>query len=118
MTFENQYNWFYNKNDPLYYLNVNGAILNNFIAQGIYKNKPPNVNDVIYANIVYDKLVKFKDDADSLFSIIKQKKIMDKKKLYENLFNISNHYYEIYDFYDASQSADSLKSIAIQNNDW
>jgi len=118
VTFEDQYAWFYKKNDPLNYLNVNGAILNNFISQGIYKNKPPQVNDVIYANIVYDKLWKFRSKVDSLYTIVKQNNLINKNETYKNLFNNSKHYYQIYNYYDAIQLADSLKKIAIKNNDW
>lgn len=66
-TFEQQDAWFNNKDSPLYYSYINGAILNSFIKDGIFKGKPPTVDDVIFADDVYRELTRLRDESKKLF---------------------------------------------------
>ncbi len=107
ITFEDQKSWFHDKNNPLYYAYVNGAILNSFIHDKIYKNNPPQVDDVIYAASVYDELEKLKASSDQSFARLKTQTLneTDSKKLAE-----AKKVYEAYDYYDSDRlTAELLK---------
>jgi len=100
VTFEDQAKWFHDTKDPLYYKYVNGSILNNFVAQGIFKKKPPVVGDVIYADRVYFDLEKLRDSSIQ-FKTVLIKKGLDKQQ--SDLFKRANHFFEIYDYFDSKE---------------
>ncbi|KAF5429632.1 hypothetical protein C5S39_08695, partial [Candidatus Methanophagaceae archaeon] len=112
VTFEDQREWFHNTKNPLYYKYVNGSILNSFIEQKIYKEEPPDVEDVIFADDVYFELEKLKEESDSLFAKIeKEKQIKNNKELMDK-FKKAKYHYEIYDFLVSKQLAKEILNMA------
>lgn len=101
-TFDEQKEWFHNQNSPLYYAYVNGAILNTFLSQGIYKGKPPTVEDVIYADDIYRELEELKTMASSLFQKIEAH---GGESLQSPSYVAAKRQYEIFNYLDASRLA-------------
>ena len=72
-TFDEQREWFHDPSSPLYYAYVNGAILNTFINQGVFRNKPPDVEDIIFADDVYRELEELKERAAATLGEIERR---------------------------------------------
>jgi ABC-type nitrate/sulfonate/bicarbonate transport system substrate-binding protein len=102
MTFEDQRPWFHDESSPLYYGNVNGAILRSFIADGVYKNAPPSVDDVVFAAKVYVELERLKAEADIAFATISQH-ISQMSAQQTAILAEAHRQYANYDYYDAVQ---------------
>jgi len=98
-TFEQQKEWFDTPTSLYYYKNVNGAILNSYIKQGIYQKKPPTVEDIVTAEEVYRDMTKEKQLYDELLQKIE--KSADKSK-YQNKLDKAKKFYDAYDYLDAS----------------
>lgn len=101
-TFDQQREWFHNQNSPLYYAHVNGAILNTFLSQGVYKGKPPTVEDVIFADDIYRELEELKATALSTFRQIEGR---GEKGLQSPKYVAAKRQYEIFNYLDASRLA-------------
>jgi hypothetical protein len=100
-TFENQRPWFYDKMDPLYYANVNGAILNSFIADKIYRKQPPTVEDVIFADDTYRELVRLKSATDDALKRLQSQSISDQRV--EREIAEAKRFYDADDYYDSDR---------------
>jgi ABC-type nitrate/sulfonate/bicarbonate transport system substrate-binding protein len=103
VTFEDQKPWFYDKTNPLYYANVNGAILNSFIADKVYKNKPPSVEDVIFADDTYRELLRLKLATNEVLEKFKTNPSSNGRVAQEIVE--AQRFYDAYDFYDANRLA-------------
>jgi ABC-type nitrate/sulfonate/bicarbonate transport system substrate-binding protein len=68
ITFEEQKPWFHDTRNPFYYQYVNGAILNSFLAKGMFKNRTPTVDDVIFADNTYRDLETVKSEAEAIIA--------------------------------------------------
>lgn len=113
VTFEDQAEWFHNPQNPLYFKHVNGAIIKSFVDQGVFKNTPPGVDDVIYADDIYFELERLKQSAEEMFrQIDAQQPSADNQQRAEK-YRKAKHYYEIYDYLDAERLA---KEILAGNN--
>jgi ABC-type nitrate/sulfonate/bicarbonate transport system substrate-binding protein len=108
ITFEKQREWFHNPQNTYFYKNVNGSILNNFVNQGIYKRKPPKVDDIIVASQVYLDLEQLKDKSGQLLAKIARTKANMANKESLNMYQRARHFYENYDFLDALKIAQEL----------
>jgi ABC-type nitrate/sulfonate/bicarbonate transport system substrate-binding protein len=110
VTFEDQRPWFYDKMDPLYYANVNGAILNSFIADKIYRSPPPTVDDVIFADDTYRELVRLKSATDAVLEKLKTEPNSNPRR--EREIAEAKRFYNLYDYYDANQiTMDALRNV-------
>jgi ABC-type nitrate/sulfonate/bicarbonate transport system substrate-binding protein len=69
-TFEAQKPWFHDKQSPFYYEYVNGAILNSFVTKGIFKNRVPTVEDVVFADDTYRSLEALQSKAESAIATL------------------------------------------------
>lgn len=69
-TFEEQKPWFQDPQNPFYYQHVNGAILNSFIAKGVFKSRTPTVEDVIVADDTYLTLEALKLKAERMITAL------------------------------------------------
>ncbi|WP_319525109.1 hypothetical protein [uncultured Desulfosarcina sp.] len=112
-TFDAQKDWFLNVESPFYYKYINGSILNSFIANGIYKSNPPNVDDVIYADDVYLKLNSLKNSTLKLFSAIDRNLGEKNNEVIRSKLNIAKRNFEIFNFFDSERIA---KEIAEEMN--
>jgi ABC-type nitrate/sulfonate/bicarbonate transport system substrate-binding protein/predicted CopG family antitoxin len=101
VTFENQREWFHNPRNPLYYANLNGSILNSFIAQGIFRNPAPAVETVIYADDVYRELERLKGSADSIFRVLNRGTTNSSRRLISE----ARRQYGFYNYFDAERLA-------------
>jgi hypothetical protein len=97
-TFEQQRPWYYDPNSPYYYANLNGAIIHSFVEQGVFKNPPPQVSDVIVANEVYADLESLKAECDQLFAKLDAAGA-------GQLAAQAHKFYDAYDYYDAQIAA-------------
>lgn len=107
-TFEQQRDWYHNKNALYFYNNVNGAILNNYIAQGIYRKTPPTVHDVLVAGDVYQELEKLKSQTENDLHKLQQSKSVASSKQAHEQYNQARKFYENYDFLDSAKLAKQL----------
>ena len=103
VTFESQCSWFHDPNDPLYYANVNGAILQSFISDKIYRGATPTVGDVIYADATYRELERLKAASDDLFAKLAGKTSLPADASSE--LADAKRFYDDYDFYDSDRLA-------------
>jgi hypothetical protein len=107
ITFEKQSDWFHNPKSLYYYGNVNGAILNNFINQGIYKKVTPKVEDVVWCQNVYKELEDLQASAKKNLEQIKPEQVRQLPQGEEQLTRAKS-FYENYDFLDAKQISEKL----------
>jgi len=110
VTFEQQREWFHNPKSTYFYQNINGSILNDFIGQGIYKHKPPTVDDVIVAADVYRDLEKLKQQSEQLLARIAKDKAMMANKEILPMYEKAQQFYNDYDFLDAKTIAEEITS--------
>ncbi len=111
-TFEQQKEWFHNKNNSLFYAHVNGAILNSFIADNVFKGRPPTVEDVIYADDTYFELERLMVSAQEIFRNLDQKSLSPTAT--EKL-TMAREHFDAYNFYDAERLAkEVLKEVTAQ----
>lgn len=104
-TFEQQAQWYGDPKSPYYFANLNGAIIHNFVKQGVFKNAPPQVSDVIVANDVYRELETLKAKCEQLFAQLNAAGA-------GQLAARARQFYEAYDYYDAEIAARSaLESV-------
>lgn len=103
VSFEDQKPWFHDGKDPLYYANVNGAILNSFVEDKIYKKPPPTVDDVIFADDTYRELERLKSATDGLLGKLAPQADSDGRLSRE--IAEAKRFYDIYDYYDAYRLA-------------
>ena len=97
-TFETQNDWYHNPNSPYYYENLNGAIINSFAKQGVFKTTVPRVSDVVVANEVYVELENLKATCDKLLSQLDAAGA-------GQLAAQAHKFYDAYDYYDAEKAA-------------
>lgn len=108
VTFENQRDWFHNPNSPFFYKYVNGSIVKSFINQGVFKNAPPSVEDVIFADDVYLELEGLKAQSEELFQRIENNKLIEGKQQLAAKYERAKHFYQIYDFLDSKKLAEEI----------
>lgn len=109
-TFEQQWDWYNNPNSPYYYKNLNGAIINSDIQQGIYKtSKPPTIADVIVANQVYNTLQDLKAKTDAA---LKQLDQVSASATIKDEVQAARQFYNEYDFYDSERIAVNALRLA------
>ncbi len=101
-TFEAQQPWYHDENSVDYYKHMNGAIINNFAKQGIYKQKPPTVDDVSVAAEVYWTLEKLRDSAKQKLAQLSSSSGDDKLKA---CIAQAQRYFDAYDYLDADNTA-------------
>lgn len=108
-TFDEQKEWFHDAASPLYYAHVNGAILNTFISQDVYKGKPPDVEDVIFADDIYRELEELKASASATLQQIAAKgaQLQESPKYVK-----AKRQFEIFNYLDSSR----LAREALQGN--
>jgi ABC-type nitrate/sulfonate/bicarbonate transport system substrate-binding protein len=106
-TFEAQNDWYHNPQSVYYYKNLDGAAINSFIKQGIFKQQPPTVADVIVADEVYKKLEDLKAQTDALFSQIDVAKGGSQTEM-SKMISEAHAFYDAYDYLDASRTAASV----------
>jgi NitT/TauT family transport system substrate-binding protein len=108
-TFEAQKDWYHNPASVYYYKNLNGAIINSFIKQKIFKRPPPAVSDVIIADEVYRTLEEYRSKADGVFSQIDgstgTRSETQRKQLAQ-----ARAFYEAYAYPDAFRTASAVLS--------
>jgi hypothetical protein len=108
VTFDDQRPWFNDTTNPLYYAYVNGAILNSFASQGIYKSQIPTVDDVILADDVYRNLEKLRASADTLFQKIEKR---GGKATASQDFLAAKKHYSIFNYLDAERLARKVINV-------
>jgi ABC-type nitrate/sulfonate/bicarbonate transport system substrate-binding protein len=113
VTFEDQGEWFHNTQNPLYFKYVNGAIIKSFVDQGVFKNTPPGVDDVIYADDVYFELERLKQSAEEAFRQIDARESSGGNDQQTEKYRKAKYFYEIYNYLDAERLA---KEILVGNN--
>jgi hypothetical protein len=96
-TFEQQRSWYSNENDPFYYRHINGAGLQSFIDQGVYKNKTPELDEFILADDVYKELDRLRGLALMNFELLE--KSTNDSQLKKEAFR----HFENFNFYDAER---------------
>jgi len=107
-TFEQQSQWYNDPKSPYYFANLNGAIIRNFVKQGVFQKKPPQVSDVIVANDVYAELETLKAKCDKLLAEL------DAAGAGQAAAG-ARQYYDTYNYYDAEIAArTALESIQKQ----
>jgi hypothetical protein len=112
-TFEQQRDWYHNPNTIYYYKNLNGAIINSYIKQGIYKtNRPPSVSDVIVADEVYFTLEDLKAKTDAALQQLGQTPSASAAVRAET--DKARQFYSAYDFYDSQRIAANALRMAGQ----
>jgi ABC-type nitrate/sulfonate/bicarbonate transport system substrate-binding protein len=105
--FNDQKQWFHNPKSTYYYRNLNGSIVNNFKSQGIYKKKPPTVDDVIVAGAVYDELVGLRDKAAAELKQLRKAPPADEEG--QDLgIKLAQTYFDQFDYLDAEKLASKL----------
>jgi hypothetical protein len=106
-TFEAQRDWYHNPSSVYYYQNLNGAIINSFIKQKIFKRQPPSVSDVDVADEVYKTLEDYKAKTDALFSQIDTAagtRTDEQRKLVAQ----AHAFYDAYSYLDAFRTASAV----------
>jgi ABC-type nitrate/sulfonate/bicarbonate transport system substrate-binding protein len=112
-SFEAQNDWFHNPKSLYFYKNVNGSILNNFIAQRIYKKNPPTVEDVILCQDLYKELEDLKQKAAAKFQQINSENLKKQPQAVAKLAR-AKELYSDYDYLDAEAILSKL--IATQQS--
>jgi hypothetical protein len=110
--FEDQRDWYHNPQSPYYFRNLNGSLIQSFVSQGIYKNAPPSVDDVIYADDVYYELEQLKADTDALFARIRESGVVDRNKEAATLYERARSFYDAYDYLDSRRLAQRVVGMA------
>jgi ABC-type nitrate/sulfonate/bicarbonate transport system substrate-binding protein len=106
-TFEAQSDWFNNPKSLYFYRNVNGSILNSFIAQGIYKKVTPKVEDVVWCQYVYKELEDLKKEAATYMKQITPERLKTIPGG-EAKFQKAQAYFANYDYLDAKRFSEEL----------
>src|SRR5262249_16851936 len=106
-TFEAQKDWYHNASSTHYFENLNGAIINSFIKQGIYKQPPPTVANVSVAAEVYKTLEELKTKADELFAKIEAAGASAQGDVIQKKVKQARSFYDAYDYLDAEKTARS-----------
>lgn len=106
-TFDAQKSWFHDPKDPLYYKNLYGSIINSFKDQKIFKDKAPEVDDVICADDVYMELEGLKSTTEKNLASIESGQLANSSSKLTKL-NLAKHYYEIFDYYDSERLTKEL----------
>lgn len=101
-TFDEQREWFQDSASPLYYTHVNGAILQNFVVQGVFKNKAPTVEDVIVAAEIYRELAQLRAEAAEALRTIEARGPQAQQS--RNYLEARRHF-QIFNFLDAARLA-------------
>jgi len=109
-SFEDQKDWYHNPNSPLYYIHVNGSVINNFEENNIYENEAPDVEDIIFADDVYYKLEEYKLKAEAAFMQIEEQDLLSKKPELNKIIEKAKHFFSIYNFLDAYELANEVLS--------
>lgn len=104
-TFEAQKDWYHNPNSVYYYQNLNGAIINSFIKQGVFKQRPPTVADVIVADKVYKILEDLKAKTDSLLAQIEAAGASGQTDAVRQNVAAARGFYDAYNYLDAERAA-------------
>ncbi len=99
-SFEEQREWYFNEENPLYYAHIKGAILDSFVDDGVFKKEPPTVEDVIFSDDVYRELVVLRDAAKQRIESLKQGTLDSSSA--ETLKQAEQHY-EWRNYYDADR---------------
>ena len=106
-TFKQQYSWYHNSEDPFYYKHINGAGLQSFIDQGIYRNSVPKLEDFIYADDIYFELESLKKEAEGNFAKLEDGGSLRMKA--SKLLESARKHHSIYNYYDSARlSAEAL----------
>jgi ABC-type nitrate/sulfonate/bicarbonate transport system substrate-binding protein len=104
-TFAEQKPWYTDPNSPFYYKNLNGAIINSFIKQGVFTaSNAPSVSDVSVANEVYKEMEDLKSKAEAHFAKFQAMKA-DASDTQKNEMKKAHEYYDAFDYYDAERVA-------------
>jgi ABC-type nitrate/sulfonate/bicarbonate transport system substrate-binding protein len=106
-TFEAERPWYHDPHSTYYFRNLNGALINSFIAQGVYKKPPPTVDDVIVAADVYYEMERLKAEADALFARIQEPGLSPAARAN---FEKAKEFYANYNYLDARNLARDLVS--------
>jgi ABC-type nitrate/sulfonate/bicarbonate transport system substrate-binding protein len=107
-TFEAQQPWYHDPTSVNYYKNMNGATINSFVKQGIYKQKPPTVDDISVAADVYQTLEKLRDSAAQKFSQLNAVNGGDDRK---NCVKQAKGYFDAYNYLDADKTAQGCMQL-------
>ena len=101
-TFEAQNPWYNDPTTTYYFKNLNGALITNFVKEGVYKKPPPTVEDVIVADRIYNELAQLRSKCDSSFSRLEKLTLSGTQ---QTSFLEAKQYYQAYNYLDALQSA-------------
>jgi ABC-type nitrate/sulfonate/bicarbonate transport system substrate-binding protein len=107
ITFENQKSWFHDPQSLYYYRNVNGSILNNFIAQGIYKKVTPKVEDVVWCQKIYQEMEELKAQAQKNIKRINPAQLKQLPACEAQMARAKS-FFDNYDYLDAKQVSEEL----------
>lgn len=102
-TFEAQKDWYHNPDNTYYFKNLDGAIINSYIRQGIYKTRQPAVADVIVADQVYLDLERLKGETDSLLAQVSSDSHSNPEV--EKYVDKAKSFYDAYDYLDSQKQA-------------
>lgn len=101
-TFDEQREWFHDRASPFFYAYVNGAILQTFVAQGVFQNRAPSVDDVILADDIYRELEQLRAEAAGTLRMIEARgpQARQSRKYVE-----ARRHFQIFNFLDAARLA-------------
>lgn len=103
-TFEAQHSWYHDPASVDYYKNMNGAIINSFVKQGIYKKAPPTIDAISVAAEVYYTLEKLRDSASRQLADLASSPGAGEEPV-KNCIAKAQHYFDAYDYLDADSTA-------------
>lgn len=106
VTFEDQWAWFHNADNPLFFEYVNGAILNSFKSDGLYDERAPTVDDVIYADDIYFELEKLREQA--MINLRRLEELQSDDLSLEEAVVTVRQFMDAYNFYDAVEYSSSV----------
>jgi NitT/TauT family transport system substrate-binding protein len=107
ITFDEQKPWFYDVQSPFYYQHVNGAILNSFIKNGVFKDKTPSVDDVIYADDIYRELEALRSKVEEIITELATKTMSDPAV---SMFKEAKEHLNAFNFNEALKLVEKVKA--------
>ena len=108
-TFEEQYDWYYDKNDPFYYTKEVEVKINMYVEKGLYEPNEINVESIAINHLVYQELYDLKLKSEKTISDTKNLNTNNKSaemiKQANELLQKAEYFYNAYDFLDSYQFA-------------
>lgn len=110
-SFEDQYDWFYNKESPLYFEYSIGAYIQDWVEKGYIQQGELSVDDICIADEVYAKMLELKEEAELNFTqadaAIAQGNESEALETAKELLEKARYYHENYDYLDAKNFSEA-----------